>query len=136
MTISNKRKPASGVSSTLQTRAADLISQGSFVDPEIDVRPSRNVVQRVQVNSNDMTVTATSGIISQDNPRRAYLFIQNKSSLDVFINYGAAANTGNTGKGVLIAAGGFHEPSSIPTNSIYAFCPNGFAKIVVLEGIK
>lgn len=136
MAIQNRRLPAGKVGYvTPDKRASDLIGQSKIQTP-LSQQPSNNVVQRVEANSGDLSITPAGALLSNHNTRRAYLFIQNKSSLVVFINVGAAANAGNRGKGIKIDPGGFYEPNSVPINSIYAWTPAGNAAITFIEGMQ
>ena len=137
MTIANRRSPAGQPAQyvTPDKRASDLIGQ-SLIQTPLSAQPSNNVVQRVDTNSGDFAITPNGALLSNHNTRRAFLSIQNKSSLTVFINVGAAANDGNRGRGRQIDPGGFWEPESVPINSIYAWTPIGNAAISFMEGMQ
>lgn len=133
--IPQYRKPRVIQQVSENSQRADLLAKSKVMSP-LSSEPSNNTVQRVNANSMDMTLTKDTGILAQTNPNRAYLFIQNKSALPIYINYGAAANVGTEGQGILIEAGGYHEPNSVPINAIYGSCPTGEAKIVFIEGMQ
>lgn len=136
MTIRNKRRPHGKATFVKPIdRAIDLIAQ-SQVKPPIESEPSHNTVQRVNVISGDFAITPDGTLLSQYNPKRASLIVQNKSSLTVFINEGAAAHVGDIGVGTKIDAGGFYEPNAVPVNAIYAWTPVGNALISFKEGTQ
>ena len=134
MTIANRRRPQGHAHHVNPLdRAMDLVAKSQVQTP-LSQEPSNNVVQRVQAISSDLFITPAGQLVSQYNPRRASLLIQNKSGLTVFVNFGAAANAGDQGKGFKIDPGGFIEPNSVPVDAIYAWTPVGNAAITFLEG--
>lgn len=66
------------------------------------------------------TATDTSIQLLPEDELRVYFFIQNNSSADMIVNYGAEVNrTTGVKTAQLIGAGGFFEPNMVPVNSVY-----------------
>ena len=92
------------------------------------------VSSRAAFTNTQKTVANTEGQLLAANSVRNYLLIQNKdASGDVYVTFGAAPAT--TAAGVKIAAGGFYEPSVVPTDQIRAIGSIASnANVVVVEG--
>lgn len=77
------------------------------------------------------TVTNASQQLLGENHARRYLYIQNKGSAAVYINFGAAATAAN---GILLAAsGGSWSTNIAPVDSVHAIAASGSNAVVVVQ---
>lgn len=66
------------------------------------------------------------------NPGRAYLLIQNRGAVDVYLVFGGTAAVNS---GVKLAADGYYEPYVAPRSSVNVITSSGSSNVVLVEGV-
>ena len=106
-----------------------LLLFGCLLSPGVSRAVSDNTVN---LTTTEATATTTSGSVLSAQPKRNYLLIQNKGTVNVYIGIGAAT-TGT--EGIVIPAGGNYEPFKVSGKAIFAQSASGSQPLVILEGL-
>jgi hypothetical protein len=86
------------------------------------------------------TATTEAKSILARNNSRAYLFVQNLGTQNVFIFFANQPPQGTSGVfpgAIRIPPGGFYEPSNdrVPVDTVYAVCNAGVQNLTVVQGV-
>lgn len=91
-----------------------------------------NRVQPYAIETNGLiSVGATSTLVLPRRPTRAYVYIQNLSGRDTWINWG---NPAVIGASILLSKNAIYEPIAFPSEELYALRPAGPGNLFVIEG--
>lgn len=86
---------------------------------------------RVKMTLTTAATSTTSALAVAANSSRAYLIIQNRGGVAVYVKFGSA-HSGT--EGIELAAGVSYEPYKVPIDSIYLKAASGTPSVTIYEG--
>ena len=90
-----------------------------------------NLLPSLQLSVKTVVIGVVTQQVSQGNPSRRYLLIQNNSLGNIFINFDQDAAAGRS---VIVVPGGYYEPYRVPKNSIHVSAALASSTVVIVEG--